>query len=289
MMARIIPQQLPETLPLIPATRDTVVHYLFGTRGFEDILKSFVNAVLQNAGRKPVVSVEMLNPFNPKTFVNDKHTILDVKATDKSGRIFAIEFQTFPQVSFEERLLYYWATTYVQELQSKGEYRTLNPVISIAVTGYRLFKPLPWIHNVFSIVSESDPQYRLTDDLQIHTLEIIDEKIHHLDELKPALRRWVIFFYYADKKSEAEMKVLLKGDPVIGQAYSEYLRFNADTKMRAIHEARERYLHDYYSDIGEAQRKRTLEIALKMKQENVSFESIARFTGLSTDEISRLS
>ncbi|MDR0521382.1 MAG: Rpn family recombination-promoting nuclease/putative transposase, partial [Planctomycetaceae bacterium] len=64
----------------VPATRDTFVHYLFGTKKYEPILLSFINAVLENGGRSKVASVETLNPFDPATFVTEKYTILDVKA-----------------------------------------------------------------------------------------------------------------------------------------------------------------------------------------------------------------
>ena len=67
---------------LIPAYRDTFIHFLFGTPGHEPILLHFLNAVLENDGQQPAQSVEMRNPFNPATFVADKFTILDIKAMD---------------------------------------------------------------------------------------------------------------------------------------------------------------------------------------------------------------
>ena len=91
---------------LIPAYRDTFVHYLFGTPGHEPILLDFLNAVLENDGQQPVQSVEMRNPFNPATFVTDKFTILDIKATDMRGDIFAVEFQTSERAAFAKRMTY---------------------------------------------------------------------------------------------------------------------------------------------------------------------------------------
>ena len=78
----------------IPAWRDTFIHFLFGTPGNESILLNFLNAVLESDGQPPAKSVVAKNPFNPQTFVTDKYTILDVKATDERGDIFAVEFQT---------------------------------------------------------------------------------------------------------------------------------------------------------------------------------------------------
>jgi hypothetical protein len=41
----------PSSRSPVPATRDTFVHYLFGTKKYEPILLSFINAVLENGGR----------------------------------------------------------------------------------------------------------------------------------------------------------------------------------------------------------------------------------------------
>jgi predicted transposase/invertase (TIGR01784 family) len=228
--------------------------------------------------------------------VTEKYTILDVKATDSSGKIFTIEFQTCGYASFAERLLYYWARTYARQLSSGKDYGTLQPVVSIAVVGYLFFKKLPDIHNVFSIVCENDPRYRLTDDLQIHTLEAVPEKFGGLSKMKPALRRWIQFFYEADKKSEGEMKTLLKGDVVLTSAYKAYQQFNADVRLRAIDDAREQYLHDVASQkvdafregLAEGEAKKAAETAWKLKMMGVSAAMIAEATGLSAEEIKRL-
>ncbi len=95
-------------------------------------------------------SVETLNPFNPQTFVTDKYSILDVKATDESGKIFAIEFQTTEHAAFVNRILYYWAKTYCRQMESGNLYSVLRPVVSIAVTSFLLFKRLPKLHIRFT-------------------------------------------------------------------------------------------------------------------------------------------
>lgn len=74
----------------IPAYRDTFVHFLFGTPGNEPILLHFLNSVLESDRQPFARSVEMRNPFNPATFVTDKYTILDVRATDERGDIFVV-------------------------------------------------------------------------------------------------------------------------------------------------------------------------------------------------------
>ena len=90
----------------VPAYRDTFVHFLFGSPGNEPILLHFLNAVLESDGQPFAKSVVARNPFNPQTFVTDKYTILDIKATNERGGIFVVEFQTSERATFADRLTY---------------------------------------------------------------------------------------------------------------------------------------------------------------------------------------
>lgn len=242
--------------PDIPATADTFVHYLFASPGNEAILRSFVNAVLENAGRPLVKETKVLNPFNPKTFLTDKRSILDIKAVSADHRIFAIEFQVADQLAMVKRYLYYWAKTYSAQLQEGDLYGRLNPVISILVTCFELLKSLVQLHNPFYITAQNDPEIVLTDDFQMHILELVRTKMSRLDTAKPPLQQWLTFLFYADKKSEAEMKVLLQNsDPMVDRAYDEYLRFTQNEELRQIEDARQQYLHDFNSAIDAAEQK----------------------------------
>ncbi|MDR1270293.1 MAG: Rpn family recombination-promoting nuclease/putative transposase, partial [Planctomycetaceae bacterium] len=96
----------------IRATADTFIHFLFASRGNETILLSFVNAILDDAGQPLVKSAEVQNPFNPKTFLTDKRSIIDVKAVAHNDRHFVIEFQTGWYSAFGKRLLWNWAKVF---------------------------------------------------------------------------------------------------------------------------------------------------------------------------------
>lgn len=74
----------------IKPTSDIFIHYLLGSEHNKELLLSFINAVLENAGPKQVTAVEILNPFNIKMYPDDKLSIVDIKATDSGGAIFHI-------------------------------------------------------------------------------------------------------------------------------------------------------------------------------------------------------
>ena len=246
-----------ESMPMnISATADTFVHYLFASPGNETILCSFVNAVQDNAGLPPVKETRVLNPFNPKTFLTDKRSIIDIKAIAKNDRLFVIEFQVAEHVAFVNRALYYWSKTYGGQLKEGDAYERLNPVAMMILTRFLLFGELDELHNTFWITAQNRPEFVLTGDLQIHTLELVEEKIGQINLINEPLRKWLEFFYTADKKSEAEMKILLKDtDPALQQAYDRYVRFTQNEELRQLEDARQMYLHDFNSAVSYAEQK----------------------------------
>lgn len=240
----------------IKATSDTVVHFLFTSKGNEDILLSFINAVLADAGMPLARKAWPQTPFNPQTFVTEKRSIMDIKAEGEDGRIFAIEFQVADHDYFINRILYYWSKTYSGQLTRGERYEKLRPVISIVVVEFALFDALKKLHNDFYLMTPGEPDFILTDDLQIHTLELTEKKMARLSDLNQQLRDWLELLYFSDKKTEEEMKVLLKNsDNDVRKAYGEYVRFTQDEELRRIEEDREKFLHDYNSDLHEAETK----------------------------------
>ena len=272
----------------VPAYRDTCAHFLFGSPGNESILLHFLNAVLESDGQSDAKSVEIRNPFNPATFVTDKYTILDVKATDERGDIFVVEFQTSERATFADRMTYYSSRAFSSQMFRGDPYSSLKAVIAIAVTTFEMFGQLESIHNTFRLTAKADPNVVLTNLLQMHILEAAKEKIDRVSKLPPALRAWINFFYYSHLKSEAEMTALLQGQPVVGQAYEKYQQFNRDERLRALDEAHQRYLHDHATDMEEARKDEKLGIARNMKSDGCNPDFISRMTGLSAIEIERL-
>lgn len=243
----------------IPAYRDTFVHYLFGTPGHEEMLRDFLNAILENDEQTLLYSVEMRNPFNPARFVMNKYTILDIKATDENGKIFIVEFQTTDRPSFRARMLYYMSQGMVGQLKSGSAYSEIHAVYGVAILTFVMFPHLKGVHNSFLLTAKRDPQIVFSDLFQLHTLEITSEKEEEFPNLKPRLQRWANFFYHAHKKSEEEMQKLLENDSLLQRVLKEYQRFNNDQQMRALDEERERFLHDYATDMEESMRQGHIE------------------------------
>ncbi len=152
----------------IKPTSDIFTHYLLGSVHNGDLLLSFINAVMADAGSPIVQDVTILNPFNPATYETDKPSILDVKATDDSGTIYKIEIQSTGNAEFIHRSLYYWARTYSAQLEIGEKYGLLHPVICINIVDFLLIEKSPRVHTLFFAVEKDDRKLKLTDHFEIH-------------------------------------------------------------------------------------------------------------------------
>ncbi|MDR1923642.1 MAG: Rpn family recombination-promoting nuclease/putative transposase [Planctomycetaceae bacterium] len=293
----------------IRATADTFTHYLYATPGHEPILMAFVNALLDYAGEPLVKEIQVKNPFNPKTFPTDKQSIIDIKALTTNDRQFVIEFQTSPYDSFIKRLEFNWAKTFSIQLNEGEHYRLLLPVMVIAVLNYLLFDRLSDLCNMFHITAKNDPSFVLSKDFLLFTLELVEKKIDRIRLLPRPLRDWAEFFWYADKKTEDEMNILLADcDPIIKLAYGKYTFFMQSEELRLVEESRQQYLHDRATEMEYATRtgiekgmkkgmkkgikkgmeKGMIVVARNLKDIGVDSETIAKATGLTVEEIDRL-
>ena len=91
----------------IKPSTDIFIKYLLGSRNNKDLLLSFINSVLEDSQFKKIKEVEIKNPFNLKSFIVDKESILDIKATDENNRQYNVEIQSTGNLHFKKRSLYY--------------------------------------------------------------------------------------------------------------------------------------------------------------------------------------
>jgi predicted transposase/invertase (TIGR01784 family) len=119
---------------------DCVFKSLLGNESNRNLLVHFINATLASELVAPITQVEILNPYNEKEHLDDKLSIVDVKAKDEHGRIYQIEIQLLFFTNLPARMLYTWADVYSQQLQSGDKYHELNPTYSIWLLGENAIK-----------------------------------------------------------------------------------------------------------------------------------------------------
>jgi predicted transposase/invertase (TIGR01784 family) len=119
---------------------DCVFKALLGAEDNRNLLVHFLNAILSTDLATPIATVDILNPYNDKEFVEDKLSIVDVKARDNEGNLYQIEIQLVNFTDLPERILYNWADIYSEQLRNGEGYYRLKPTYSIWLLAENLIK-----------------------------------------------------------------------------------------------------------------------------------------------------
>src|SRR5262245_55337607 len=111
--------------PGIDPKVDYAFKRVFGSEDTKDVLIHLLNAVLSPPAGGEVTDVTLTNPFNDKMVIDDKLSVLDIKARDAAGRQFNVEMQMIAPTEYPQRALYYWAKLYTEQLKEGHEFETL--------------------------------------------------------------------------------------------------------------------------------------------------------------------
>lgn len=237
-------------MPLgIDPTVDYAFKKLFGHPANSDLLIHLLNAVLRPV--LSIVEVQILNPFNEKEFADDKLSVLDIKARDAGRAWFNVEMQSRTVGWLRQRIVYYNASLFVDQLGEGEHYHMLLPAISICFLKEQLFSEVPTPHLRF-VLSDRQHGVSLSDSLQIHTIEL--PKYNYEGIFLPSadpLVQWAFFLDRAAGLEAAELKQLLPGRQYAKA--TEVMETIARTPQeRQLYESRRKAEMDYRAGLDEA-------------------------------------
>ena len=282
---------------------DFFIRYFFGLKGDEDLLLSFINAIMIDSNFATFKSVEIINPFNLSEKANNKESIVDLKAITEDGIIVIIEIQTYSTKNFFERTLYYWSKNYSNILKKGEDYPELKPVISINLIDDILFDKNDKRMHTCYLLKEKNTNEILTDHIQLHYVEIpkFDEKA----DIKRELKNWILFL---KSNKEEDMSQLLKEDTIFEKAMKKYNYFTDNEDLLNEYDKREAYLvyqHSLMRDFKEEGfdegklegikegklegiKENSYAIAKSLKSSGLDNKFISEHTGLSIEEVEKL-
>lgn len=126
-------------MDFISPTIDYVFKKIFGSDQSEDILISFLNAIIYNA-KKVIKSLKIIDPYNPGQSLPLRDNYLDVRAVLYDGTTAIIEMQVGSVTAFDKRVVFNLAKAYANQLGTGQGYMSLKPVIAVTITDFRMFK-----------------------------------------------------------------------------------------------------------------------------------------------------
>lgn len=218
----------------IAVTNDMAFQQIFGKVGNERITKALLEKVLDIEIDDLTLDInrQLLGDF-----WGDKVGIVDIKAKLSDGTKVIIEMQVAKYKYITQRLLYYWAKNYVEDLRKGDHYRKLDKVIAILITAKNLeeLEGIDNYHTKWQIREEEEQKRKLLDDLEIHIIEL--GKFN--EENKRPEGDWIKFI-----KEGSDMGWKEDFDKEIQEAMEELDRIALDPERRAEYEAKEQYLRD---------------------------------------------
>jgi predicted transposase/invertase (TIGR01784 family) len=222
---------------------------VFATKENSVALIGLLNAILNTPNQ--IVSVRLENPFNNKDFLEDKLTVLDIRATDENNFIYNVEMQISLSKSLPRRMVFYSAELFARQLKEGDKYDILKPVFTIAIVDGKLIKGNKIHHNFRFIDKESGIE--LEDTIQIHMIELGKYTKLSKEKLKSAskLIMWIHWFLFAAKMTRQELLETFPEEDI--QIASKALIAIATKKEdKKMYDMQLRSRRDYASDISEA-------------------------------------
>ncbi|MFI3202299.1 MAG: Rpn family recombination-promoting nuclease/putative transposase, partial [Eubacteriales bacterium] len=225
--------------------------------------------------------------------IEDKYSVLDVRAKTSKGEIIHIEIQRKDEGDMLKRSLYYMDEVFTEQIESGDSYHKLNRVVSIIIMNYNTdFIPNDSFHNVYRFYNVRTGE-ELTDLQELHYIEL--KKMTYCDG-EDVLQLFLEFLKdpYSEvvESKSGEIKELSK-------AKQKLANLSRDPKTRDAFNAREKALKDknsafYNAELrGEIRGKREgklegkLEVAKNLLGKLEDSE-IATITGLPIEQIENI-
>jgi len=285
-------------MKFVDPRNDVAFKKIFGNEHKTEILISFLNAVLNLTGDREIQTVQILNPYQTPRIAELKHTILDIRATDKRGVTFIVEMQVENMEALKKRFTYYVAKSYVSQIERGDDYPKLNQVIFIGVLDFTLFEGEDYLTR--HLILNTNTHKQELKDLEFNFIEL--PKFTKTEaELETNLEKWAYFIKHA---GDLEVTPESADFEELRTAYEEANRFNWKKEDLEIYEYRGIKIQDARGAIQLATKKglqkgrregrregRQAEkhaIAREMLAKGYDMAEIAEMTGLSLAEVTAL-
>jgi predicted transposase/invertase (TIGR01784 family) len=276
---------------ILPPTDDWVFKLLFGdqrnTSILIDLLKAFVELPQEE------YELSFLDTSLKPEAEDEKLGILDVKVKTKTGKIIDIEIQVNPVKNIGRRLSFYKSKMVVEQIGKGEKYSVIQKVICICITNYDLFNTQDYLNN-FQFYNKKNGLCFEDIPEEIYTLELTKVPA---ESDGSAGWEWLQFLR-ARRKEEFEM-VAVK-NPEIRKAVDTLYELSTDEAVRDEYERRQKAWRDYVSEkegayldgmqqgIQQGKRESVFETTQRMKADNMPIGQIAKYTGLTEQQIEGL-
>jgi predicted transposase/invertase (TIGR01784 family) len=233
---------------------------IFGSSESQDILLSFLNAILYQEQEK-IIELEILNPYSPGTTFDLKDTYLDVKATLNNNQIVLIEMQLNPKAAFDKRVLYNGTKMYANQLEMAANYSSLKPVIALTIVDFNFIRDSDRIINYYILKNRETNEVYKNEDLELVFVELPKFK-KELNQLENLTDKWLYFLKHCAEFTQKPhtMEII----PSLNKALEIANRVNLSLEELEEIQKRTLWLADQENELLEARQQAKTEIIITL-------------------------
>lgn len=296
---------------LLKPKYDVVFQALF-KENKDNITESFISDIL---GEKVEIIDIKTDDTLSRRYPNEKTARLDLRTKLKDGSICQVEMQLLDQGNTIKRILYYWGRSYTEQIERGDDYKELNKTIGIIITDYEIeeLKEINELDTKWKIMDTKKGQHILTNDLELHIIELPKAKKILDKEFNNRIAQWMAFL---DNPNTERVERIMKDNKEVKKANNVLHVMSEDEELKRLAELKERYERDRISaentwkerglaagrkegieqgrkegieqGIKEGEKSKAIEIAKKMKDKDILLEEIIDITGLTKEEIEKI-
>lgn len=220
---------------------DCVFKALLGAEENRALLMHFLNAFLAIDLVQPIVWVEILNPYNEREYLNDKLSVVDVKAKDSQGRLYQIEIQLAVYRHLSQRIVYNWADLYSQQLKTGEEYAKIQPTYALWLLGENLIPDDPCYVHHYKLRNEQGQTF-----VEHGGIWLLELNKFQTSSIETEQERWLKFFIEGEQLDDTRLPDWMNTQEM-KQAMNTLSTFSEKEKQYFQYQARQEYLRQQRS------------------------------------------
>jgi len=226
---------------------------LFFASGETHRLVSLLNAIFENKQIPRVLTgLTVINPALEKTAIEDKLSVIDVRATLSDGSTVLIEMHLYDLHDLKYKTVRSLARAYGEELESGEKYTSQRTSISIAFINGPVTNAagdaIEKVHSLFHL-SERDSHELLMTEMELHYVDMAAfmkayEETGKADGVCESLAKWLLLINAKDVKDKSIFKEISE-EKEMSDAIETLNRLSADKVKRQAYQRRLDELHSY--------------------------------------------
>lgn len=270
---------------LLPKS-DIVFQSLFGKNNLE-ITKAFIESILEE-------KVESMKINEDKELIRrkpeEKLGILDLQLEINNKEKVDVEIQLCKRKDFVERILYYLARLYVDQIKRGKKYNEVKRVVMVAIVDFEIeeMKEIKGMESRWKIIETKNREKILTEKVEIIIIQIKKAKEEYVKNKKNEKAQWILFL---DNPESEEVKEIVKSNEKIREAKLTVHKMTEEEMEERLEFLKEKARLDEVAireaGYDDGKTETSIKIAKKLIKEGKKIEYICDLTELSKEEIKK--